>query len=1775
VAIIGMACTYPGSRNLAEFWRNIITGRDCIVDVPRERWNPDVFHDPRGSFEDRIYTKKGGFLGVSFAFNPLRYGTMPKAVEGAEPDQFLVLRTVHEAMDDAGYLNGEIDGERAAFILGRGNYLGAGVGGLLQRGMMTEQTLHIIRRLHPELTAAQMRELKRAIRSKLPGFAPECAPGLIPNITTGRVANRLDLMGPTYTVDAACASSLIATDLAVRDLLDGRYDLMIAGGAHICSEVPFLQVFAAMGALSRSSCIRPFDQDCDGTLAGEGVGILILKRLEDAERDGDRIYAVIRGVGTSSDGRAKGVTAPRREGEELALRRAYEMCGVPPETVELIEAHGTGTPVGDPTEIEAMMQVFGPRNGGPPNCAIGSIKSMIGHTMPAAGAAGMIKAALALYHKVLPPTLNCRRPLELLFGNDCRFYVNSETRPWIHGGMDYPRRAGVNAFGFGGVNAHVVLEEYLPHTDVHRGAVRHHRADAEGRHTPTLAADLECELVVVEGDNRESLCQSLRRLAEYTVAAPGVALADMAYTANTGLTGRPLRLAVVASSPADLAGKLTRAADRLIDPKCRQIRDSQGIYFFEDQALREGKTAFLFPGEGSQYVNMMADLCIHFPQVRAVFEAADQGEAASGRYRPSSDIFPPPFFSKEEAQAAEHRLWQIERATESVLTADGAMYALLQRLGISPQMIVGHSAGEWVAMAAAGILDVDEFVASTPRLAAVYAGLSEDMSIPRAAMLAVGAGRERVHELAAEIDRTVYIANDNCPHQVVVVTEPESADAVVKHLRKKGVFVERLPFDRGYHTPVFTYIVEPLRKYFASLSIQPPRTPLYSCTTGRPYPETPSQILDLVSQTFAQPLRFRDTIESMYADGARLFVEVGPRNMLTGFVGDILRGRPHVAIATDQTRRSGVHALFNALAVMAAMHVPMDPAPLYERRPVRGLSWNPVADRLMDPDNAPGTMQVSLCYPQLELSDGSKWARQVDAAAAEEVAPAAERLTTVNKATSSLEAGTARTPSAAPAPSSPMESLLQQHVQLMRSFLDVHAEVMRGLGGVSLDGTASASTPPAHAVAADPPMSIDPRAEPIQPDGPASVRAAGSPSVSPRLPSHSSASPQGMEEVLLGIVSDKTGYPAEMLGLDLDVEADLGIDSIKRIEILGALQQMPSAVALPSEMDLEAVSKLKTLRQIIAFIEERSAASSAREAAPSQPAPDVESLPLAGRVVRFTPGTEVVVERVMDLEEDRYLLDHCFDPHVTDNDADRAHLHVVPLTVTLEIMAEAASLLMPGLQVIGARSVQAGKWIDVRRHGPEVVLSVVANRVSGRNEVRVSIQKLTTDSPDAKTGPAVAEAVIVFAAEFPAPGPATSLNLEQPRQPVCTATGLYEDRRMFHGPRFHGIVDFDQIGRNGLIADLEVLPNHDVLASHQAPRFFIDPFLLDAAGQLVGYWPIEYLDEGFMMFPIQIQELALYRPSLAVGQRCRCQVLIREITSRNVRADFETIAPDGRVWMRVSGWTDWRFYWPRSFYDFWRFPNRVIVSEHLDLPLPEGFEDVECRRLSSASEIGAGIWEELSAHLVLSESELGEYRAMTEGPVRKQFVFSRAVAKDAVRVWVRRRHGIELYPADIEIAHDDRGRPFVRGPWIRRIGEAPQISISHKDDLAVAAAGSRVIGIDLETVQSREAGFDSLAFDEEERRLLGGFNGDRDEWITRAWCAKEAAGKASGAGLADGPKAMAVRRIEACGQMLVTRGPSVTDCEADRSNGCYVVRSVREGSFVVAVAVEENGHDAA
>ena len=1001
IAIIGMACVLPGAPDVRRYWQNILHKVNAIADAPPE-WEAELFYEQDTKADDRTYCKRGGFLGKLAQFDPFSFGIMPNAVDGAEPDHFMALQTAHDALQDCGKLDLEAVKKRTAVIIGRGTYVNRGNAAALQQGVMVESILRILKQLHPEHTDAELAEIKRQIKAGLPPFHSDTSAGLVPNIISGRIANRLDLMGPNYLIDAACASSLVAIEMAARELQSGRCDLAIAGGVHANTSPVLVMIFSQLGALSHRGQLSSFDKDADGTLLGEGVGMVVLKRLTEAERDRNHIYAVLKSIGIASDGRATHVLAPRVEGEETALRRAYEPVDIDPLTVGLVEAHGTGTPVGDVVEVEALRRVFPPRQTESPRCALGSVKSMISHTVPAAGVAGLIKAALALHHKVLPPTL-CENPNPKLQLESTNFYINTETRPWIHGSSKTPRRAGVNAFGFGGINAHAILEEYTgPHQ------------------APWLERDWDSELFVFSGDSRVAIAEDAQQALQLLrQEGDALSLKDLAWTLNCNRPMGPVRMSVVGLSHTDLAAKLERAIKRLGDAKTRNIKEIEGIYHFKEPLGLNGKLAFLFPGEGSQYRNMLGDLCIHFPEVRQVFDLMDRAYENHPRdYLPSDVIFPPPLGSPSQ-----DRLYNMDSGAETVFCANQALYALIEKLGIRADAMVGHSTGEHSALLASRVVEVnddEELIGHILGVYEVFDKLNATSDIPEAVLLAIaGADHAFLEQQVAASDGELYIALDNCIHQVVLCGHERAVDRLVGVLTPKGAICQKLPFARAYHTPWFEVFSKPLKQHFDRLRIGQAQTALYSCVTAGPYPRDPEEIRALAAVQWSSTVRFRETIEGMHRDGVRLFLEVGPRSNLTGFTDDVLRSKPHAAIPSNVQHRSGIVQLHHMLGQLVAHGLNPRLEHLYARRAPR-----PVTDKIR-----PRRL--------LALATGIQPARlPADFALPKKPAPSTQHP---------APAPAAPAPSTqhpAPAAADPRAALMQEHLSMMQQLVETQQQVM-------------------------------------------------------------------------------------------------------------------------------------------------------------------------------------------------------------------------------------------------------------------------------------------------------------------------------------------------------------------------------------------------------------------------------------------------------------------------------------------------------------------------------------------------------------------------------------------------------------------------------------------------------------------------------------------------------------------------------------------------------------
>jgi acyl transferase domain-containing protein/phosphopantetheinyl transferase len=857
VAIVGMACVFPGAGDLNSYWRNIVEAKDAITTVPESRWDK-VFHDPNSDDVHRLYTNRGGFIDEHANFDALDFGIMPVAAQASEPDQLLMLQVAAQAMRHAGYGEKSFPRESSGVILGRGGYLNAGTARLVQKVRVSQELVECLRTIVPDISEEQLARVQAEYQERVGHIGPDTVIGLVPNLAASRIANRLDLGGPAYTIDAACASSLIAVDRACEDLARGSADLVIAGGVHLTHDVVFWSVFCQLGALSRKGRIRPFSAEADGLLIGEGLGAVVLKRLEDAVADGDRVHAVIRGSGVASDGRESSVMNPHVDGQLLALKRAWSKLDLDPkaaESVGLIEAHGTATQAGDAAELSTVATFFGrPEEEHVP--VIGSVKSQIGHTMPAAGIAGLIKATMAVREGILPPTLHVGDPHQGLAAT--RFRTTEVAEPWESSG---PRRAAVNAFGFGGINAHVVLEQHSGPTKVQ---------------------------VSVPDTRPECLF-----LARATTAE----LIDALDSGDNSVGQGAARLALFDPSPARI-----EKARRILE-RGKAFHGRSDLWFSPEGLLKTGgKVAFLFPGVDADFQPRVHDLAAHL------------GEELHPELKAAED----PNFAKS---LTTHEL---EKTGVAIVLVNGLMTRTLHSFGVTPDSICGHSIGEWSGMIEAGCFESGEIETFIRDLKA------GTLEVPGVAFATAGCSVDRVEAAIKDLSK-VAVSHDNCPHQVVVCGPSEEIDVLLQRLKADKIFSQKLDFRSGFHSALFADHINAIEESIGALTLSAPKTPLYSATSCALYPSSDTEIRKLFSDHLLQPVRFRQLIERMHADGVRAFVQVGTGS-LPGFVSDTLAELPHIALHSNTSKRSGLDELRRCLAALWTEGAEPELMPLFRTR---------------------------------------------------------------------------------------------------------------------------------------------------------------------------------------------------------------------------------------------------------------------------------------------------------------------------------------------------------------------------------------------------------------------------------------------------------------------------------------------------------------------------------------------------------------------------------------------------------------------------------------------------------------------------------------------------------------------------------------------------------------------------------------------------------------------------------------------------------------------------
>ncbi|MEA1901012.1 MAG: beta-ketoacyl synthase N-terminal-like domain-containing protein, partial [Thermodesulfobacteriota bacterium] len=884
-AIIGMGCFFPKASGLHEYWRLIFKGEDGITDIPETHWSPDDYFDKDPKKSDHIYCKRGGFLSA-VPFDPTEFGMPPSSLEATDTSQILGLLAAKMALENAGYgQNADLSHSRTSVILGATG--------------TQELTIPLAARLgHPIWRKAlhnsgiepdKAEEVIKKISDSYVSWQENSFPGLLGNVIAGRICNRLDIGGTNCVVDAACASSMGAIYLALLELSSGRSDMVVTGGLDTLNDIFMHMCFARTFILSPTGDSRPFSKDADGTVLGEGIGLLVLKRLEDAERDGNRIYAVIKGIGSSSDGKSQSIYAPKPEGQLESLCVAYESSDTDPASVELVEAHGTGTRVGDNVEFSALKRLFDDSDKKANTCALGSVKSMIGHTKAAAGSAGLIKAALALYNKVLPATLKADEPDPKLGISDSPFYINSESRPWFSK-KEHPRRSGVSAFGFGGSNFHIVLEE-------------HHRNKNE------IFWDGSVEIIALSASSKEEVENKFRTLKNSI--NKGISYKELAIkAAKTRKNFSPddqFRFLLVLERPSnslgnpsdDFSGLLSEASNSIESNWQNNAKENNRNLknIFLGGPEKPGKIAFIFPGQGSQYVGMGRDLVCTFPEAFNILEKAN--EKYNNSELLSDFIYPRPAQTKTEKKEQEEALRRTDIAQPAIGAASLAMHNILKEFGIKPDATCGHSFGELTALCSAGWIDIDTFFLLSISRGNSMAAAGQNKDQENGAMLAVKASLEKLATLVIEVGSDVILANKNSHNQGVLSGSIEAINRAVKICKKEGLKAIKLPVAAAFHSSLVKNARKPFKKALKKIKISPSEIPVLSNTTGKAYPYDSEHVKKLLGDHLISPVDFVSNVENLFEMGIRTFIEIGPKSVLTGLVKSILNDRKFQAIPLD------------------------------------------------------------------------------------------------------------------------------------------------------------------------------------------------------------------------------------------------------------------------------------------------------------------------------------------------------------------------------------------------------------------------------------------------------------------------------------------------------------------------------------------------------------------------------------------------------------------------------------------------------------------------------------------------------------------------------------------------------------------------------------------------------------------------------------------------------------------------------------------------------------
>jgi acyl transferase domain-containing protein/SAM-dependent methyltransferase len=814
VAIVGMGCRFPGGANGPEaLWQLLLDGVDAIREVPADRWDHESYYDPDALAPGKIATRWGGFIDGVDQFDPQHFSISPREAMAMDPQQRLLLEVSWEALEHAGYAPDALSGSSTGVFAG----------------------ISSLDYAHLALSAPE---------GELDSYL---AQGIAHSAASGRIAYTLGLQGPAMSVDSACSSSLYALHLAVQSLRRNECRMALVGGVNVVLTPTMLIGFSRAQMMAADGRCKTFDARADGFVRAEGCGVLVVKRLRDALGDGDRVWAVVRGSAANQDGRSSGFTAPNGLAQESVIRAALRDAGVSPVEVAYVEAHGTGTSLGDPIEVQALGAVLGERLDGHP-VRVGSIKSNLGHMEAAAGVAGVIKAALALHHGLIPGTLHVETPNPLIPWRELHVAIATEPANFPDG----RRVAGVSSFGFSGTNVHVVLEGAPSES-----APSEREVQADGRiSTPT---ERQVHLLKLSARDPQQLDAVADRWIEF-LGTTGENFGDVTLTSTIGRADLPERLLVVAGSNNEARARLEGYRNGIHSPWVRRGRGGH----------EASEIAFLFTGHGAQYHGMGRQLFESQPVYRAAIEDCD----ALLRPHLAEPLLDVLYGAGTEAEASP-LLAGMTYAQPALFAVEYAIARVWESWGIHPTAVLGHSLGEYAAAAIAGVFSLADGL----RLVATRGRLMD--SLPEAGgMLAVFAPEAVLREILA-VHPALSIAAINAPEELVVSGEAGAIAALAAELPRHGIEGKRLMVAQAAHSPMLDAILDEFERAAAEIRYHAPQLALISCTTGAAVSGEEIGNARYWRRHLRETVQFARAMNTLHDEGYRVFVEVGPHPALS------------------------------------------------------------------------------------------------------------------------------------------------------------------------------------------------------------------------------------------------------------------------------------------------------------------------------------------------------------------------------------------------------------------------------------------------------------------------------------------------------------------------------------------------------------------------------------------------------------------------------------------------------------------------------------------------------------------------------------------------------------------------------------------------------------------------------------------------------------------------------------------------------------------------------